>query len=223
MKAKRFISILLVLLLLLLVGHELHDSYERKRAEEHALFEEQRALLASLTNMDGTGEIHIHMSRDEFEHKLIGLNIPYDGYDDLSRAGSGLQNFYRFGDSLEKKYPEEGISSDDGLAEIFLRRTKEGLRHMDSVKKAKQLYPDYKFLEVLAYPERPYYIHASGAPGGWFIKEFWQPNGDLIVSAIQVSGPNPEENRFHGVSIKYLPASVAKEQDWWPDDEEESP
>lgn len=185
--------------------------------------EENIALVASLTNMDGTGEIRIGMSYvalsatfkklgipcRNVEGSLVQANVIRDNYDNHA----GTYHFSKFLESLE---PELSLSPDFGLAVISPTQSKEGLTEGDSVEKLKQLYPDYEYLHN-PYKETgntPYYLSGAGVVEGWFIKEFWRPNDNLIVSAISVTGPKPSDT-VSGIEIKFLPAAVAREQNWW--------
>jgi len=215
MKAKRVFAVLLLVPMVLL----LFSCSKPMPREEYT------AKLSSLTNMDGSGEVYIHMPYEELSAKLEAAEIPYrsSGGDGVITVGPSNEPpvfQYDFGDFLAKLSHVQGIASSDNLVYIQMPQSKEGLANGDSVEKLKELYPDYEYLKNPGREaeDAPYFLPAHWraepqAIGGWFIKEIWKPNGDLIVSAIEASGADLSDIVFN-IQIRFIPAAVAQEHDW---------
>ena len=215
MKINRFFAVLILLSLLLLTLSGCGKTKDRS-------LEEFMTLMASLTNLDGTGEIYINMPYDKLSNKLDSYSITSRKVENslIQAVTGGKENAkssfaYQFGKLLASLHPEQGFSSADGLVQIKMDQSKEGLAKGDNIEKLKQLYPDYVYLQNSNKEagNAPYFLRVPVEIEGWFIKEFWQSNGNLIVSAIEVSGPAPSDT-VSAITIKFLPASVAREQNW---------
>ena len=84
MKTKRFLVALLLLLLFLLASCGEKEGAPRK---------ENIALLASMTNIDGTGDIHIGLSYLGLSTLMDALGIPCNKLDDQIHANVAKPDF----------------------------------------------------------------------------------------------------------------------------------
>jgi len=205
MKTKRLWAVLLLLLSLLFLLPGCGELSAKKQAELNAL-------LASKTNMDGSGEIYIRMPYDDLIAKLDELGVPYTAnIKNNLVAGSGP-----YGYSFSGMEFYLGTTPADGVVEIQLVETKEGLKKGDSVEKLRELYPDRLYEQNLNKEEGNalYFLPGVRVREGWFIERFWQGNDTyMVVSAIEVTGPEPSDT-VGDIIIKYIPERAALERPW---------